>query len=179
MTDAPEVTPFAVPDRPDPDDIIASVWGRWVQDQLVGPTRAALWRNTAQALAVDGANPVVYDTKDDPRGLAVTASSLKMPAAGIVIVSACSAMTLGGAAAPSQLYLSLLLNGAEVRRGNQLQSPTAGMPPSFTSTLSGIVPVALNDTFTTSVYAQATGVTKSLFAGRAFQYLEVCYLTAY
>lgn len=37
---------MAVPDRPDPDDIIASAWGQWVHDGLIavtGKARALGW----------------------------------------------------------------------------------------------------------------------------------------
>jgi hypothetical protein len=43
MTDAPEITPFAAPDRPDPDDIVASAWGDWVHDALVAQQAGARW----------------------------------------------------------------------------------------------------------------------------------------
>jgi hypothetical protein len=55
---------MATPDRPDPDDLVASTWGQWVQDRLLGdpigiagqPARTTLHtRAGTTALVSDGA----------------------------------------------------------------------------------------------------------------------------
>lgn len=168
-----------VPDRPDPDDLIASVWGRWVQDFQTAPPRAALWRTTSAALAVDGANAITYEQKDDPTAMVIGTSQLKMPAAGLVFVSLTAAVSLTGGPGAFTLYASVMVNAVESRRGNQLVGSSAQMPGQYGSHVGALLVVAANDLITGQMFAGAAGVAKSLFGGRAFQSLELVYLTAF
>lgn len=71
LDDLAEPAPLAVPDRPDPDDIIASTWGRWVHDRIPATQPVVLQPNADQRIASNG-QPVPLFTTHDPHGAVVS-----------------------------------------------------------------------------------------------------------
>jgi hypothetical protein len=169
---------MAIPTRPTQDGLIDPTWGQWVHDHEVTPKRFALWRVTDTPLTVDGTNPITYEQKEDVGGLTSGSSAFKAPAAGLLVVSISVTISLSGPAGNISLLSQLMLGAAELRRGNQWSSPASGMPSTFSSIISAVVPVAANDTLTVNAFAQGPGITKNLRGQRIYQYFEGVYLTA-
>lgn len=179
MTDAPEVTPLTVPDRPDPDDLIASDWGRWVHDHNATPKRFLLWRNANQTGLADGVNVVAFDGKDDPYGLCDTATSFRAPVAGVVLVTASISLGVTGTAANWYSYTRVIdaaNTASELRRGAGpagLSSQVSG----GSSTVTTILPVAAGDRLGIVAVISAAGLTKTITGGKALTYFEGIYLS--
>lgn len=160
-----------IPDRPDPDDIVASAWGQWVHDNLATPRRFRLWRTTSVALGVDGINAVAMEQKDDPYAMVSGTSQFRAPVAGVVAFAGAAEVAFSPAGAVGH-YAALFVNGAEGRRGSRVTA-TASV---LASQVAAVLKVAAGDLVDLRVYASGGGITKTLTGGVAITYLEGCYL---
>lgn len=175
-----EVTPLAAPDRPDPNDLISSTWGRWVQDHEAGPRQFRLWRTSNMALGTDGGNAVTFENKIDPYSMCDTMSSFTAPTDGLVLFTGMLSIQHACTALTGTVSIMRLFQGStELRRGTQLNI-FVNTTLVVGSVLSSIVPVTAGQRFTVDCYASAVGVVKTLLGGGTpFNcYLEGVYLTA-
>jgi hypothetical protein len=140
---------MAVPDRPDPDELIDAEWGRWVQDQVATPHGAAAHRTTPFTAPASTIVAIQYDVVDrDVAGCRTSASLYTAKAAGWYHVTA------GG-------YYDSNSSGTRRHMAFRLNGSTAGMPQVEMTppgaevailSLAGDVKLALNDTIDVVLY---------------------------
>lgn len=113
MTD-PEPTPLALPDRPDPDDIIASTWGQWIHDQIAGDAGFTQFDHAGLNTAV----PAAHILGTTPLG----------PYTWPVIVTVAATYNFGFGNNPGnfQFHLRRLVDNVDRSTPGPFQSTTAG-----------------------------------------------------
>lgn len=169
---------MAAPDRPDPDDIVASNWGQWVHDHQAAPRRFMAWRAASATLGVDGLNDVTFDNKDDPAGMMPDLVNFRAPTAGVVAFAAGVNFSFAGTSTPLCI-VSLVEDGAEVRRGHQINTTGVNWTnPAVSLIVAAVMPVKANSNYKVQLYLSAAGITKTLQGGKALTWFEGCYLTA-
>jgi hypothetical protein len=158
---------MAVPDRPDPDDIVASAWGDWVHDRQLNADVQLLARlGAAQTIVTDStfvvaafdSTPVNVGAHWNPGTHQWTA-----PRTGTIEVTASIQTTAAAPAAGTQVghIGSAFIGGTEYRLGQTIAAQVAA------ATACGIVilPVGAGQLIDARGYVTAPGLAKTIGAG--------------
>lgn len=122
------VNPLALPDRPDPDEIVASAWGDWVHDQLATPHGAAAHRAAVQTVQSAVVTAVNFDVVDrDVAGCRTSQSTYVIRARGMYLVTFSGYFDGYAGPAGNRRHLALRVNNVTTGYPRTEQGPVTGL----------------------------------------------------